>query len=177
VVPSSLPQGLDVPRVEAVKPAENPSLQPGAVVGIPTPTALPGDVAVAAKTDPAQGPAVVPTQGPTILQRSTDERSEDPEKAALSFVEQNQKMAESQLVMLRAEEARLRARLQKVEAGIKRWDSLLGALKQSQGTVAVMIPDGPQGWKQAGSSERDSEPQHLDPIPRSNLKASDAIKK
>ena len=48
-------------------------------------------------------------------------------------------MAESQLKSLKAEEAKLRDRLRKVEAGIKRWESLLGALKQTQGSVVIAV--------------------------------------
>ena len=81
--------------------------------------------------------------------------TDDPEKAAMVFVEQNEKMAESQLQNLRAEQAKLRARLLKVEAGIKRWDTLLGALKQSQGTVAVVSSSNPAGWKQTAPVDRD----------------------
>jgi hypothetical protein len=59
-------------------------------------------------------------------------RDEDPEKTALTFAEDNQKQAESQLRVLREEEAKLKSRLIKLEAGIKRWESVLVALKQSQ---------------------------------------------
>ena len=60
---------------------------------------------------------------------------DDPEKVANVFLEQNQKLAEAQLKALKDEAEKLRARLTKVEAGIKRWDRLLEALKQSQGTT------------------------------------------
>jgi hypothetical protein len=62
---------------------------------------------------------------------------EDPEKEALAFAQQNQTRAESELKHLQGEAARLRARLQKVEAAIKRWDGLLDALKRSQANHRV----------------------------------------
>ncbi len=72
---------------------------------------LPQDLNVP-KVDPvraagAQSIAEPPSE-PVIIQAAGDE-SEDPEKAAAVFVEQNLKLAESHLVTLRAEEARLRA--------------------------------------------------------------------
>jgi hypothetical protein len=63
--------------------------------------------------------------------------AEDPEKAALAFAHENEKMAESQVKALKDEEAKLRARLRKIEAGIQRWENLLEALKQSQGVAGV----------------------------------------
>jgi hypothetical protein len=113
-------QDLDVPKVERVVPGT-------AQLGIEAPS------------DPAIVAGVA----------GAGNESDDPEKAALAFVEQNQKQAEAQLQNLRAEEAKLQARLKKVEAGIKRWESLLGALKQSKGSVAVGVPGNPEGWKKA----------------------------
>ena len=66
---------------------------------------------------------------------------DDPERGVIVFVEENQKHAESQLKALKEEAEKLRARLTKVEAGIKRWDRVLEALKQSQSTVATVSPD------------------------------------
>jgi hypothetical protein len=65
--------------------------------------------------------------------------ADDPEKVATAFLEQNQKLAEAHLKTLKEEAEKLKARLLKVEAGIKRWDSLLVALKQSQ----IAAPDAP----------------------------------
>jgi hypothetical protein len=97
---------------------------------------------------------------------------DDPEKAAVAFVEQNQKMAESQLKNLIAEQTRLRERLQKVDAGIKRWETLLSALKQSQGSVANAIPGNSASWKQSAPAGREETPTALDtvdPLPKSNV--------
>jgi hypothetical protein len=106
-------------------------------------------------------PGVNPAQGSTI-EPSLRTDSDDPEKAALAFVEQNQKLAESQLKNLKDEEAKLRARLQKVEGGIRRWEALLGALKQSQGSDSLTRPSNPAGWKKTAPA--DAEPQVLDPV-------------
>ena len=58
--------------------------------------------------------------------------SPDPEKAALVFVAENQKLAESQLKNLKDEESKLNARLLKVQAGIKRWESLVEGLNKAK---------------------------------------------
>jgi hypothetical protein len=148
----SLPQELDVPKVEAAKPA---------AAGVPGSSPLiPGVDVPPLSAEAAIAPANVVVPGSAVaLSPASD--SEDPEKAAVAFVEQNQKLAESQLKSLKAEETKLRARLQKVEGGIKRWETLLGALKQSQGSVAVVIPGNFVSWKKAAP---DSEPQHLEPV-------------
>ena len=94
------------------------------------------------ESQPAPDSSKAAASPPTLIADSlTPNPAEDPEKAALAFVEQNQKQAESQLKNLKDEEANLRARLRKVEAGIKRWESLLGALKQSQ--VLAVAPTSP----------------------------------
>jgi hypothetical protein len=66
--------------------------------------------------------------------------SDDPEKVATAFLEQNQKLAETHLKALKDEAEKLRARLTKVEAGIKRWDRLLEALKQSRNAELTAPP-------------------------------------
>jgi len=65
---------------------------------------------------------------------------EDPERVVKAFVEQNQKLAETQLKNLNDEAEKLRTRLHKVEAGIKRWETLHEALKQSQVVTSVTAP-------------------------------------
>ena len=66
--------------------------------------------------------------------------TDDPEKNAQAFVERNRKQAEAQLKTLKDEAERLRARLRKVNSGIKRWEALLGALKQSETVSIVEAP-------------------------------------
>ena len=53
-----------------------------------------------------------------------------------AFVAQNRKVAQAQLKGLKDEAEKLRSRLQRVEAGIKRWEALLTALEKS-GAIAV----------------------------------------
>jgi len=102
-----------------------------------------------------------PLNAPPVVASDDRVESEDPEKAALAFVEQNQKHAESQLKNLKNEEAKLRARLQKVQAGIRRWETLIGAFKQNQGSVVVVAPRAPTTRVEVG---RDSEPHELEPV-------------
>jgi len=58
--------------------------------------------------------------------------SDDPEKDAQAFVDENRKVAEARLKALTDEANKLRARLQKIEAGIRRWQLLLEAMKQHE---------------------------------------------
>jgi hypothetical protein len=81
----------------------------------------------AGSTPSAGAPAPV-TIGPDHAATEAD----DPEKVAIAFLEQNQKLADAQLKALKEEAEKLKARLTKVESAIKRWDRLLGALKGSQ---------------------------------------------
>ena len=77
---------------------------------------------------PAPAPVVVgPDHSPL--------EAEDPEKVANDFLEHNHKFAEAQLKALKEEAEKIKARLAKVEAGIKRWDRLVEALKQSGATA------------------------------------------
>jgi hypothetical protein len=96
--------------------------------------------------------------------------TDDPEKAVQAFVDQNKKTAEGQLKSLRSEAERLRARLQKVEAGIRRWESLLAAIEKSEAaakdlgptSLEPVTPSGrPQFRPKAESSDR------ANPRPRS----------
>jgi hypothetical protein len=92
----------------------------------------------------APGERIGSVSGPNSSQAPTLE-ADDPEKVAKDFLEQNQKQAETQLKNLKDEAEKLRTRLQKVEAGIKRWETLLGALKQSQVTAGIEAPEAPKG--------------------------------
>jgi hypothetical protein len=141
-------QDLPVPRVKrtAPAPAEPDELSPVApppVVRQPVsaPSEGPGSSTV------FPGPIVAPDLVPSsTAPGGAGAPAEDPEKAALAFAQENQKMAEAHVKALQDEEAKLRARLQKVEAGLKRWETLLDALKQSQGVAGVSArPRAPDG--------------------------------
>ena len=66
--------------------------------------------------------------------------TDDPEKVATAFFQHNQQLAEAHLKALKDEAEKLKARLSKVEAGAKRWERLLAALKQSQSPSAAEPP-------------------------------------
>ncbi len=89
----------------------------------------------------AQNPSQ--SQAPRTSIHISTGSSEDPEKAAMALAERDANLAEAQLKSLRDEAAKLRHRLRRVEGGIKRWESLLGALRQSQGVAPRMKPDDP----------------------------------
>jgi hypothetical protein len=170
--PPAIPQDVPVAPSEATKPAplaeagELPSQTPAQRLGLPEPPVLGSTTAKAEPPAPSKEPAL---DANSLVGSAAD----DPEKSAMAFVEQNQKMAESQLTNLKAEEAKLRDRLRKVEAGIKRWESLLGALKQSQGSVAIVGPGNPGNWKQAVPDEPGPQrlvPDFVDPIPKAEPK-------
>jgi hypothetical protein len=92
---------------------------------------------------------------------SATTETDDPAKAVESFVDQNQKVAETQLKNLRAEEARLRARLQKVELGIKRWEALAQALRTSTHVSSNVLTPLPRPHLPPADS-----PDSLDAIPK-----------
>jgi hypothetical protein len=78
--------------------------------------------------------------------------SDDPEQSAQSFVERNQKEAEDHLKALTAEAQQLRARLAKLESGIRKWQSLVNALRSSQGQP-IASTAGSSGAGDAGDLE------------------------
>jgi hypothetical protein len=63
----------------------------------------------------------------------TTASANDPEKTAQSFVDGCRKEAEENLKALTSEAEQLRARLARLDSGIKRWERLLTALKTAQG--------------------------------------------
>jgi hypothetical protein len=104
---------------EAGKPAvESPE-------PLPSPPAL-GET----KSVPAPAAADLPFNSTPDVPIASE--NDDPEKTVQAFVDQNRKTAEDQLKSLKSEAERLRARLHKVEAGIKRWELLLTALDKSE---------------------------------------------
>ena len=126
-LPATAPaQAQDLsPNAEATKPSATRDHSPA-----PFQEQIPGSHATSEPL--AAQPAAAVIESSVTSPPHIPNAEEDPEKAALAFVAQNQKQAEFQLKNLKDEEANLKARLRKVEAGIKRWESLLGALKQSQ---------------------------------------------
>jgi hypothetical protein len=117
----------DGPKASA--PADRPA-EPS-----PTPTLLPQDSAPATPAEsalPQPAPSTV-TDGRAIAvtPSRTAPANDDPEQNARAFVERSRKEAQDELKKLKEEAERLRTRLGKVEAGIRRWESLLAALESS----------------------------------------------
>jgi hypothetical protein len=110
------------------KPAEVPSLPAPADGDVTAGPVAPGPVLDSAPAAPSRTPFELDQPTPTPPPGAGD----DPEKTVQAFVEQNRKVAETQLKNLRDEAEKLRARLQKVELGIRRWETLLTALQNSE---------------------------------------------
>ncbi len=91
-----------------------------------------------------------PPAAPVPVSASASDE-EDPEKQARSFVERNRKEAEAQLKALNAEAAQLRARLGKIESGIRRWQALADAMDRTEESASI---------------------QDLDPLPRASRPTS-----
>ncbi len=150
-VPASLPVAPEAdlsrnpppPLPAEVKPhaAREESLSPPPALGNPAPAQQ-----ASAAPEPAAIRAV-PESQPAV---STD----DPEQSAQSFVERSQKEAEDHLRALTAEAQQLRARLAKLESGIKKWQCLVSALKSSEGVqVPIVTTANPPGAEDAGDLE------------------------
>jgi hypothetical protein len=147
------PQSNDLPQP---MPREQPPAPP--VEGFKKQTELPS-VTGPAKYTEAAPPAIgqgelmphaaaaepVTSEGYGVAAPST----EDPEKSAQRFAERSRREAEAHLKALTTEAAQLRARLAKLESGIKRWQTLVNALKGTQ-----------------GSSLSEDSPSDLEPLPQ-----------
>jgi hypothetical protein len=142
-LPPQAPSGTDE-RPKAAIPQASPEplkAEPGSpLLAVPT-DALPGSVPADGKVqEPAEVlvPANAPAPPPVVVGPDHSPlEAEDPEKVASDFLEHNHKFAEAQLKALKEEAEKLKARLAKVEAGIKRWDRLVEALKKSGKVTAV----------------------------------------
>jgi hypothetical protein len=104
--------------------------------------------------EPTESPAAPVAFGVPSAPRGSQPAFEgdDPEQSAQSFVDRNQKEAEEHLKALTAEAQQLRARLAKLESGIKRWQSLVNALKASRAQAAAG-PVSERGSEEAGELE------------------------
>ncbi len=124
--PSPLPQFSkeQVPEKTSTAPADPPIPLPAA----PVPSNLEAP-SIETKSEPAGS-----HDAPIAVE------ADDPEKTVQAFVDQNRKTAEGQLKSLKGEAERLRARLQKVEAGIRRWESLVAALEKSEAAARDLPP-------------------------------------
>jgi len=128
-----------LPPVGKHPAAKEESLSTSPALGIPAPTQ---------QASAASEPAGLRTLPESQTAPSTD----DPEQSAQSFVERNQKEAEDHLRALTAEAQQLRARLAKLESGIKKWQCLVSALKSSEGLPSITTANAP-GAEEAGDLE------------------------
>jgi hypothetical protein len=106
-----------------IPPAPRSSGQPASTSGNSAALSLPVPEATSATVAPDLGAA----PPPVALE------ADDPEKFAQSFVDRSRKQAEEHLKALTTEAEQLRARLAKLDSGIRRWERLLSALKSAQG--------------------------------------------
>jgi hypothetical protein len=142
---------------------------PPIIFGKESPKSVPSQPLSAASPEPRPlseqpiGTKTTLPEGAVEANPPTTSENEDPAKAAQDFVEQNQKVAETQLKNLRDEEAKLRARLQKVEAAIKRWEALVSALNVS--ATAQTVVSSPNFGPRLSADP----PEVLDPIPKSKI--------
>ena len=170
--PSTAPGGAhkeaSPPASEAVKAEPSPVVLPG-----PDPIPMEKPEPLNSKEPPSPEPlpsrASAPAPAPVVVGPDhAPIESEDPEKVASEFLEQNRKLAETQVKALKEEAEKLRTRLAKVEGGIKRWDRLLEALKRSQEAAeseqtAVTPGERPSSLKFQPKTE--TEPTELSPVP------------
>ena len=88
--------------------------------------------AVPQVTGEAANPAMVPSPGPVTENGKSEAIAGDPMEAVDSFLDRNRKEAEDATQALTREAETLRARLQKVEAALARWQAVSAALNQKE---------------------------------------------
>lgn len=168
--------GLSVPAPRLAAQKADPSQSPSSPIEKKgDPTSPPPPEPEVNPLPPAFTPAPRAAKGTTVVATSPAYTPEgtlaDPEGAAKAFVERSQKEAEEAVAALSKEAEALRARLQKVEAGLARWQ----AVKESLGATVAARP----AWRgrviegavvpgrAPAPGLRDDEPLILDPIPAS----------
>jgi hypothetical protein len=143
---------IPAPRLLAQKPDDGPGAKTPAVPqGPENPLNLPDANAAhsAAPAPPDHDPNPLPPALPTpsapkaaTAAWTPEGTLADPEGAAKAFVDRSQKEADEAIKALAKEAETLRARLEKVEAGLARWQ----AVKESLGSSAAARP----GWRPRG---------------------------
>jgi hypothetical protein len=121
------------PRLRAQqRPNEGKPISGGDVPkseSLPTPVFDPG---FATPSEALPAPAMPPTAPPRVLPSPSSTAAgtmADPEAAAFGFVERTTKEADDAIKALAKEAETLRARLQKVEAGLTRWQAVKTSLE------------------------------------------------
>ena len=167
------------PRLWAQKPADGPepsgSPPPPADKKTDLPDLPPRTEPDANPLPPAIPSEVQPAREATAVAPPTSHTPEgtlaDPEGAAKAFVEKSQKEADEAINALSKEAETLRARLQKVEAGLARWQAVKESLE-----ARPTPPIGRRGEAGAGGGtvipgrvpapgSRDENPTILEPLP------------
>jgi hypothetical protein len=147
---------IPAPRLLAQKPDDGPGAKAPAEPQIPeSPPGLPDAKTTTSPApalpdhDPNPLPPALPTPSAASDPKATTTTAwtpggtfADPEGAAKAFVERSQKEADEAINALAKEAETLRARLEKVEAGLARWQ----AVKESLGSSAAARP----GWRPRG---------------------------
>jgi hypothetical protein len=145
VTPAGIDRDGPPPVERAPAPLAQAAQKPSALAPAPAPSkpreAAPPPIGPAepplptAPAEPAAKQALAPYDPVAVTVAAPS--SDDPERSAQAFVERSRKEAESNLKALTAEAAQLRARLARLESGIKRWQSLVNALKGTQAQAAT----------------------------------------
>ena len=141
------------PRAVTPSPAS-----PSTAVGVPLPSAEPLPPVDSAPTRSLVDSRSLFDLDPGSLRFAAGE-TDDPENYAQTFVERNRRVAEAQLKSLKDEAEKLRSRLRKLEAGIRRWEALRTALQENEGAELDGAAGGPNG-------RASLEPQAPAPTPR-----------
>jgi hypothetical protein len=164
--PAPLPQTATMPENLPKEGQETPKVQSNDAPA-PLPVAADSGASLASEKSPppplpvsppqlepaeSPSPPPVPHRLPALTENQPASSTDDPEQSAQSFVERNQKEAEDHLRALTAEAQQLRARLAKLESGIKKWQGLVSALMSSQGQPVTSTANAP-GAEDAGDLE------------------------
>jgi hypothetical protein len=137
---------------EDAKVASNPApAAPDDAPSLKLPPELPGSSVGAAEVRPRSIPGAASEPATPASPSGVD----DPEKAAQEFVDRTRQEAGTAIKSLSAEAEALRARLKKVEAGLKRWQTLQAALDQN----APKVGETKKAWK----PKNDAKTQAIEP--------------
>ncbi|APW62426.1 hypothetical protein [Paludisphaera borealis] len=154
VEPIPLPAPAETPEAKPAAPAPAPSAAPtpvelkgNAATELPAIAESPEGAPIPRAPEPKglEAPAIAAEPQPIAeaapakamtMDLAFPIASNDPDSQARSFVERNRKEAEAQLKALNTEAAQLRARLSKIESGIRRWQALADAMEKSEDAAA-----------------------------------------
>jgi hypothetical protein len=116
-------------RLQAQQPSSFPVSAPAEPPSIEDSPSLPADPRPVWRGREARSLAI-----PDSAKSSQGDQLHDPEAAAASFVERSTKEADDAIKTLSKEAEALRARLEKVETGLARWQAVKNALESQTGS-------------------------------------------